>query len=265
MENKLWHYIQEVRNQSPLVQNITNYVVMNTTANALLAIGASPIMSHAHREIDEMANICQALVINIGTLEEYWIESMLLSSFRFHQLNKPWILDPVAAGATTLRNITLEKLLHNKPTVIRGNASEIMALANVSTSISKGVDSTESSSNALDAAQKLTNQTNAIVCISGETDYIVYKNKIAEIRNGHPMMTKVTGLGCTASALIGAFIAISDDYFTASVAAVALLSIAGELAQQLSNGPGTLQLHLLDILSTLDEDTFTTVLKIKLS
>lgn len=265
MENKLWQHIQQVRNQSPLVYNITNFVVMNNTANALLAVGASPIMSHAHSEIEEMANISQALVVNIGTLDEYWLTSMLTASAQFKHLKKPWILDPVGAGATSFRNNTLEQLLANKPTVIRGNASEIMALANVDSSITKGVDSTEASSNALNAARSISNKTEAIVCISGEIDYIIYKNKIVEIDNGHPMMTKVTGLGCSASALIGAFIAVADDNFEATIAAVALLSIAGELAQRNANGPGTLQLHLLDILYSIDENTFKTVLKYRAS
>lgn len=265
MENKLWQHIQQVRSQSPLVYNITNFVVMNNTANALLAAGASPIMSHAHSEIEEMANITQALVINIGTLDEYWVESMLRASARYNQLGKPWVLDPVGAGATSFRNLTLEKLLHNKPSVIRGNASEIMALANVNTSVTKGVDSTAASSHALYAAQKLADETKAVICISGETDYIIDNTKIVEISNGHPLMTKVTGLGCTASALIGACIAHTDDVLEATVAAVSLLSIAGELAQQKANGPGTLQLHLLDILYQLDESTFNSTLNIKIA
>jgi len=264
MENKLWQHIQQVRSQSPLVYNITNFVVMNNTANALLAVGASPIMSHAHSEIKDMSNICQALVVNIGTLDEYWVESMVTASAACHELGKPWVLDPVGAGATSFRNITLQQLLRHKPTVIRGNASEIMALANVSTITTKGVESTESSSNAIEAAQKLSNETNAIICISGAIDYIIYRDKLVEVHNGHAMMTKVTGLGCSASAIIGAFIAIADDILEATVAAVSLLSIAGELAQQKANGPGTLQLHLLDMLYQLDEATFKSTVNINI-
>lgn len=262
MENKLWQLILQVRKQSPLVYNITNYVVMNNTANALLAVGASPIMSHAHSEIEEMSNISQALVVNMGTLDEYWIESMQKASAAFNKLDKPWILDPVGAGATSFRKNTLERLLENKPSVIRGNASEIMALANVKTVTTKGVDSTESSSNAIEVAQQLSEKINAVVCISGVIDYIIYKKKVVEIHNGHPLMTKVTGLGCSASAIIGAFLAHADDIFESTTAAVALLSLAGELAQEKANGPGTLQLHILDILYQLDEETFKKRLKI---
>jgi len=263
MENKLWQLITQVRQQSPLVYNMTNYVVMNNTANALLAVGASPIMSLAYSEIEDMATISQALVVNIGTLDEYALESMLKASATFHQLGKPWVLDPVGAGATSFRNASLQKLLQHKPTVIRGNASEIMALANVNDIRTKGVDSTETSINALQAAQQLSYQTHTIVCISGETDYVVYKSQVTEIHNGHPLMTKVTGLGCSATAIIGAFIAIAKDTFLATTAAVALLSLAGELAQQKAQGPGSLQVHLLDTLYQLDEETFLKNVKVK--
>jgi len=256
MEKRLWQNIHNLREKSPLIYNISNFVVMNNTANALLAVGASPIMSHAHSEIDEMSTISQALVINIGTLDEYWVQSMLKASELFHQLQKPWILDPVGAGATSFRNATLQQLLKNKPSVIRGNASEIMALANTNLSITKGVDSTESSSKALDEGKLLSIKFNCVVCISGEIDYIIDGEKILSIKNGHPLMTKVTGLGCTATALIGAFSAINNNYFEASASAIALLSIAGEIANELSNGPGTLQLHLLDILHHISEAEF---------
>lgn len=256
MEKRLWQNIENLREKSPLVYNITNFVVMNTTANALLAVGASPIMSHAHSEIDEMSAISQALVINIGTLDEYWVQSMLKASALFNKLQKPWVLDPVGAGATSFRNTTLQQLLENKPNIIRGNASEIMALANTNLSATKGVDSTESSTNAMDAGKFLSLKLNCVVCISGEIDYIIEGEKILAIHNGHPMMTKVTGLGCTATALIGAFSAVNDNYFEASASAIALLSIAGEIANERSNGPGTLQLHLLDILHSISENEF---------
>lgn len=263
MKKILWQNILNVRKNSPLVHNITNFVVMNNTANALLAVGASPIMAHAHSEIEQMSNISQSLVVNIGTLDEYWVEAMLLASKQFNLNRKPWILDPVGAGATSFRNLTLQKLIENKPSVIRGNASEILALANSNSSITKGVDSTESSGNAIQSAIILSKELGCVICVSGAVDYIIDGEKVLEIHNGHPMMTKVTGLGCSASALIGAFIAINNNYFEAAASAVALLSLAGEIASEKSTGPGSLQLHLLDVLYSISEEDFLKRIKIK--
>ena len=246
MKQLIWESILHVRNTSPLVHNITNYVVMNNTANALLAVGASPIMAHAHAEMDDMVQLCQSVVINIGTLDDYWVASMLQAAGRADQLQKPWVFDPVGAGATPYRNEVSEQLLLLKPTVIRGNASEIMALANHNQATTKGVDSTVQSNQAVAAACYLNQKFGSIVCISGETDIIVTGKQYFYIHNGNVMMTKVTGLGCSASALIGAFIAGIEDKVDAVVAATALFSIAGEIAAGQVAGPGSLQLCLLD-------------------
>ena len=246
MEKLIWKCILHVRDASPLVHNITNYVAMNNTANAVLAIGASPIMSHAHSEIEDMVNICQSLVINIGTLDEYWSDSMIKAAEKAGQLQKPWMLDPVGAGATSYRNDVLERLLPLKPTVIRGNASEILALAKHSQEVTKGVDSTAQSNEAVAAAQYLNQTFGAIICISGETDIIVTKEQHFYVHNGSTLMTKVTGLGCSASAVIGAFIAGIEDKTEAVIAATALFSIAGEIAAEQVSGPGSLQVLLLD-------------------
>lgn len=262
MENNLWQHILHVRNTSPLVHNITNYVVMNNTANALLAVGASPIMAHAKPEVLDMVKISNALVVNIGTLDEYWEESMLLAANKADQLAKPWILDPVGAGATAYRDTVLSTLLKYHPTAIRGNASEIIALANANASITKGVDSTAQSTEALEAAKTLVQNYNSVVCISGETDIIINGNKIIYLKNGHPMMTKVTGLGCTASAIIGAFIGVIEDKTEAVVSAMSLIGIAGEIAAEKSSGPGSLQLNLIDKLYNLTEKEFLTHLKL---
>lgn len=265
MEKILWQQVQLVRQKSPLVHNITNYVVMNNTANALLAAGASPIMAHAHSEIKEMVNIAHSVVINIGTLDEYWVESMLMAAETADILHKPWVLDPVGAGATSFRDQTLYQLLQFHPTVIRGNASEIIALAKTNTTVTKGVDSTAESNDAVEAAQILVNQYNTIVCISGETDIILSKNHSIQIKNGHPLMTKVTGLGCSATALIGAFIGVTEDKVSGTAAAMTLLGIAGELAVLESKGPGSLQMNLIDKLYTITEKEFTGHLKIEKS
>ncbi|MEQ5790650.1 hydroxyethylthiazole kinase [Muricauda sp. NFXS6] len=256
MERNLWKHIQFLRSKSPLVHNITNYVVMNNTANALLAAGASPIMAHAKSEVRDMVALAHATVINIGTLDEYWCEAMLLATETAHTLDKPWVLDPVGAGATPFRDNILHELLNFKPTVIKGNASEIMALAQASQGPTKGVDSTAASDEAVEAAHSVCSAYNAIVCISGTTDIITDGAQKIQIANGTPLMTKVTGMGCTASALIGAFLGVVEDNTEAVTAAMTLLGIAGELAEKQSKGPGTLQLHLLDMLYNISEKEF---------
>jgi len=262
MEHNLWKHIETVRAQSPLVHNITNFVVMNNTANALLAVGASPIMAHAHSEVQDMTSICQSLVINIGTLDEYWVKSMLLAAEKAHQLSKPWILDPVGAGATSYRNYTISALLGYKPTVIRGNASEIMALAKDNTNPTKGVDSTAESNEAILAAKMIADEYETLVCISGKTDIIVGKDTLIYLDNGDALMTKVTGLGCSSTAVIGAFISVIENKVEALTAAMALFSIAGELAAKQSAGPGSLQVHLLDKLHNIIQEEFLQTLKI---
>lgn len=235
-----------VRAKSPLVHNITNYVVMNNTANALLAIGASPVMAHAVNEVEEMVAIASSLVINIGTLSDQWIKAMLLAGNAAHKKGIPVIFDPVGAGATAYRTKTCLQIIDEcKPSIIRGNASEIMALVN-SQSQTKGVDSIATSDSAVDAATLLATKTAAVVVISGPVDYITDGNRIAEVKNGSVMMTKVTGLGCTATAITGAFAAINSNYFVAATHAMAIMGIAGQLAAAKSEGPGTMQMHFLD-------------------
>jgi len=248
--------IERVRAQAPLVHNITNFVVMNNTANALLAAGASPVMAHAQAEVTDMVNLAQALVINLGTLDAPWVESMVAAVQAAKEGGKPWVLDPVGAGATPYRNEVVQRLLHTAlPTVLRGNGSEIMAVLNA-TQRTKGVDSTASSDDALQAAQALQRQNGNVVCVSGATDYLVGPQQQASVYNGHALMARVTGMGCTATALIGACVAVHDDPFEATLAAMLWLGIAGERAAQASTGPGSLQVHLLDELYTLDEATF---------
>lgn len=263
MENNIYNLLTQVREQTPLVQNITNFVVMNNTANALLALGASPIMVHAQEEIDEVLGFCNALVINIGTLSQVWADSMLQAAKLANEIGKPWILDPVGAGISSLRNETLKQLLELRPTVIRGNASEIIALQNFNSSGGKGVDSTESSSTALDAGIQLNKIYGSIVCISGELDFIISKDEISEIANGHIMMTKVTGLGCTATAITGAFLGLNNDPYQEAVAGIGITSLAGELASNLSKGPGSLQLQLYDSLYNLSKEQISENLKLK--
>ncbi len=261
--DEIYKSIELIRTHSPVVHNITNYVVMNNTANALLAIGASPVMAHAEEEVEEMVNIASALVINIGTLSEHWIKAMFKAAHQARKKGIPIILDPVGAGATTYRTKTARELIKSEvPAIIRGNASEIMALSD-DKSKTKGVDSAASSDTAIDIAEKLSETHKCVVCVSGAVDYIIYKGKIIKIRNGHPMMSRVTGLGCTASALCGAFAAEEKDFFAAAVCAMAVMGIAGEMAAETAAGTGSLQLNFLDNFYRLSKDDISRRLKIE--
>ncbi|HKJ98131.1 MAG TPA: hydroxyethylthiazole kinase [Desulfotignum sp.] len=240
--------VQTIRNTSPLVHNITNYVVMNNTANALLALGASPVMAHAQAEVADMAGIAGALVINIGTLSDPWIAAMFTAAKAAQAKGIPMVLDPVGAGATAYRTDTARKIMHQfHPAVIRGNGSEIMALESQD-AVTKGVDSASAADTAIDTARALSRKYGSVVCITGEIDYIVQADAVIRIKNGHAMMPRVTGLGCTASALCGAFAAVNPDPAAAAAHAMAVMGMAGEMAGRSAKGPGSFQMHFLDAL-----------------
>lgn len=259
--DQVWNNLKKVRESSPLVHNITNYVVMNNTANALLAIGASPIMAHATNEVSDMIKIVSSLVINIGTLSPKWVDAMELAAKAAKDKGIPIVIDPVGAGATPYRNETCSKLLNAaNPTVIRGNASEIMAMENAAIK-TKGVDSTQSSDSAMDAAKNLAKKYNCIVTISGKTDYLTDGEKVISIEGGSDMMPKVTGLGCTATAITGAFVAVNKNTLEAAASAMAVMGIAAEMAEEKAEGPGTLQLHLLDAFYNMSREDVEKYLK----
>jgi hydroxyethylthiazole kinase len=246
-----WETVAAIRSQAPVVHNITNYVVMNSTANALLALGASPVMAHAEEEMADMVGIASALVLNLGTLSGSWIRAMFLAGERAAERGIPVVLDPVGAGATPFRTATARSLVRAlRPAIIRGNASEIMAVCG-DQARTKGVDSTEASGDALAAARELHAGFGSVVCISGATDYVVGGPELYRIHNGHPMMTRVTGLGCTATALCGAFAAVNPDPALAAAQAMAVMGVAGELAAEGADGPGSLQVRFLDALYRL--------------
>lgn len=257
----LWADIVAVRQSSPLVHNITNFVVMNYTANVLLAVGASPVMAHAREEVEEMAGIAQALVLNIGTLEPAWIESMKLALKVVAKRKVPAVLDPVGAGATSYRNRAIAELLATAaPAVIRGNASEIMSVSGEQAK-TKGVDSSAVSSDAINAARGLAQRLGGTVCVSGATDHIVdHEARHARLTNGDAWMTKVTGTGCAASALIGAFAAVQPDAWRATISAMALLSVSGEIAaakvRSAGAGVGSLAAAMIDAMQLIEEVEF---------
>ena len=266
----LWSDVLAVRERSPLVHCITNLVVINFNANTLLAAGASPVMAHAHEEVGDMTGIAQALVLNIGTLDPYWIESMRLAMLASKARDIPVVLDPVGAGATRYRNESIELLLNTVyPTVIRGNGSEIMSVAGAAVQ-TRGVDSSAGAGDALGAAQALAQRTQGVVCVSGETDHILdSKRRGARLFNGHTWMTKITGVGCSATALVGAFCAVQPDAWRATVAAMALLGVVGEVAAEKvlarGMGVGSMQIALLDELQLLDQATFEQRLKLEVT
>jgi hydroxyethylthiazole kinase len=263
----IWSDVLTVRERSPLVHSITNLVVINFNANVLLASGASPVMAHAHEEVTDMVGIAQALILNIGTLDPYWIESMRLALVVAAKRGIPVVLDPVGAGATPYRNQSIELLLATAaPTVIRGNGSEIMSVAGSAVQ-TRGVDSSAGANDALGAARALVQRTGGVVCVSGETDHVLDKQqRAARLSNGHVWMTKLTGVGCSATALIGAFCAVQPDAWRATVSAMAYLGVVGEVAAEKAIakgcGVGSMQAGLLDELQLLDQATFTQRLRL---
>ena len=253
-----WATLQRVRERSPLVQSITNYVSMDVTANALLAIGAAPAMVHAAEEVEEFVGIAHALVVNIGTLSPPWVDAMRLAADRAVALGKPWVLDPVGAGATRYRTETARDLAERRPTVVRGNASEILALAGAAQA-TRGVDSAHASSDAIESARTLARQLGCVVAVTGAVDYVTDGARTLSVANGDPMMTRVTAIGCSATALVGAFLAVHDDAVFATTAALAVLGVAGEMAARESPGPGTFRLNLLDALYLVDAEALAAV------
>jgi hydroxyethylthiazole kinase len=255
--------IRRIRAESPLVHNITNYVVMNTTANALLAIGASPVMAHAIEEVEEMVGVAGALVINIGTLSTGWIQAMVKAGKAARRRSIPVVLDPVGCGATRFRTAAAQELVREvSPTVIRGNASEIRSLLGRDAG-AKGVDSRQTADEAIEEARSLSESAGCVVSVSGPRDLVVERKAAVRISNGHPMMAKVTGMGCTASALTGAFAAVNPHAFRAAAHAMAVMGIAGEIAAERSGGPGSFQMRFLDALSVIGDSDLAPRLKMQ--
>ncbi|MDO9530400.1 MAG: hydroxyethylthiazole kinase [Syntrophales bacterium] len=245
--------LKNMREKRPLIHNITNYVVMNYTANALLACGASPVMAHAEEEVEEMVSFAGALVLNIGTLTPYWIDSMLKAGKRANELNIPIILDPVGSGATKLRTESAKRLIDNlKINVVRGNASEVLSLAHEG-SRTKGVDAIHSVDEAADAAIVLAGELDTTLAITGEVDLITDGRRVCKVYNGHELMGYVTGTGCTATVLIGAFLAVDRDPVEAATTALAYFGLAGEKGAAEAKAPGSFQMAVLDALFSIDE------------
>jgi hydroxyethylthiazole kinase len=240
-----------VREKKPLIHNITNFVVMNYTANALLAMGASPVMAHARNEVEEMVSFAGALVLNIGTLTEDWVESMIKAGRKASELNTPIILDPVGSGATTLRTESARKIIAQiRISIVRGNASEILSLQKQD-SKTKGVDAIHSVEDAAQAARSLAQELKSILAITGPVDLVTDGKKVLRVFNGHPLMGYVTGTGCTATSVIGAFLAVDPDPVSAAVTGLAFFGLAGEIAAEKAFAPGSFMIQMLDALYTI--------------
>jgi hydroxyethylthiazole kinase len=246
--------LADLRARRPLVHNIANYVAMTISANVLLALGASPAMVHAVEEVEEFVAISSSLAINIGTLSPRWVAAMRLAAKKAVELRKPWVLDPVGCGATPYRTEVSVELASLRPTVIRGNASEIMSLAGAAGAGGQGVDSTASSDAAIAAAVALARKTGAVVAVTGVTDYATDGEALIVIEGGDALMPLSTALGCSLSSTTAAFAAVRPP-LAAATAALAVFGAAGAEAAACCKGPGHLPAELCDALYRMDAET----------
>jgi hydroxyethylthiazole kinase len=248
--------MQTVRRKKPIIHQITNYVTVQDCANVVLALGGSPIMADAREEMEDIVRLSNALVINIGTLNDRTRSSMFTAAHIARDYGIPIILDPVGAGASSYRTQTVQDLISDLvPNVIRGNLSEIRSVAQLSSHTSgvdsAGCDGAEQVEQTKEIACNLSRKLGCIVAITGKTDIVSDGTSIAIIENGHPALTRVTGTGCMSTALVGTCCAVIDDYFSAAVTALLCMGIAGELAS-VHSGLGSFHTALFDHLSSLD-------------
>ncbi|QPH52794.1 hydroxyethylthiazole kinase [Pontivivens ytuae] len=239
-------YLATMRDAAPLVHNITNFVAMNVMANVLIAAGASPAMVHARAEVAEFAGIAAALTVNIGTADPEWAQGMEEAAAVMTSAGRPWVLDPVGVGATRFRQELCARLIEARPTVVRGNASEILALAGTAAK-ARGVDAGDSVAAAEDAARALATRTGGVVAVTGAEDFVTDGTSGLRVGNGHALMTRVTALGCSLTGVVGAFCA-GQPPLEATAAALAYYGIAGERAAAQAAGPGSFQVAFLDAL-----------------
>lgn len=251
--DRLAGVLETLRVRNPLVQCLTNTVVQGFTANVLLAAGASPAMVDNPVEAPQFASIASAVLVNVGTINDETERAMLLASDAARRAGVPWVLDPVAVGGLQRRTTLAVRLLDNAPTVIRGNASEVMSLAGAEGG-GRGVDSGAAAHTALDQAVELTTRTGGAVAVSGEVDMITDGLRTVRVHNGVPMMTQVTGVGCALGALVAACAGVEKDPLVAATAATAILTVAAERAREKSAGPGSFAVGLLDELAALSGD-----------
>jgi hydroxyethylthiazole kinase len=243
--------LRTLRERKPLIHQITNYVVMNETANATLALGALPVMAHAPEEVEEMASAAGALVLNIGTLSKHWIEAMVLAGKAANAAGTPVVLDPVGAGATRLRTETATRILAEVDVaVVRGNPAEVATLAGREAEI-RGVESMEAGGAEL--AQAAGQALGCVVSVTGPVDHVSDGTRTYAVSNGDPLLATVSGTGCMSTAVTGSFLAVrADTPLEGAAEALVAFGVAGEYAAREARGPGTFHANLYDALHALD-------------
>ncbi len=248
--------LERLRETRPLVHQITNYVVMNETANATLALGALPVMAHAPEEVEEMVALAGALVLNIGTLSSHWVEAMLAAGRAANARGIPVVLDPVGAGATTYRTETAKRILHDvQVTVLRGNAGEVATLVGVEAEV-RGVESIGAADSAAALARRAAGMLGLVASVTGAVDNVSDGTQSVSIENGHSLLASITGTGCMSSALTAAFLAVNHDRpLEAAAEALVAFGVAGEDAAREARGPGSFHVGLYDALAALDPAT----------
>jgi hydroxyethylthiazole kinase len=248
--------LRDLRERKPLVHQITNYVVMNETANATLALGALPVMAHAPQEVEEMAAVAGALVLNIGTLSEHWIEAMLLAGKAANRAGAPVVLDPVGAGATAYRTDTARRILDEVDVaVVRGNAAEIATLAGREAEI-RGVESIGAGGDPAELAREAARALGSVAAVTGPVDHVSDGRRVVAVANGDAMLATVSGTGCMSTAVTGAFLAVrADASLEGAAEALAAFGVAGEDAARGAKGPGSFHVALYDALYGLDPET----------
>ena len=248
--------LRTLRERKPLVHQITNYVVMNETANATLALGALPVMAHAPQEVEEMASVAGALVLNIGTLSDHWVEAMLLAGAAANRAGVPIVLDPVGAGATGYRTETARRLLDVlEIAVVRGNAAEVATLAGREAEI-RGVEAIDASDSPAVLARAAARQLECVAAVTGPVDHVSDGERSYAIANGHELLGTVSGTGCMSTAVTGCFLAARPQApVEAAAEALVAFGVAGEDAAEEAKGPGTFHAALYDALYNLDPDT----------
>jgi hydroxyethylthiazole kinase len=245
-----------IRERKPLVHQITNYVVMNETANATLALGALPVMAHAQEEIEEMVGLASALVLNIGTLSPDWVEAMVAAGKAANAASTPVVLDPVGAGATRYRTDTAKRILSEVDVmVLRGNQGEIATLVGVAAEV-RGVESIRAGDDAAELVRLAARNLEVVASVTGAVDHVSDGERVLAVANGHELLVSVTGTGCMSSAVTGCFLAVKqDDPLDAAAEALAAFGVAGEDAARDANGPGSFHVGLYDALAALDPAT----------
>jgi hydroxyethylthiazole kinase len=247
--------LRKLRERKPLIHQITNYVVMNETANATLALGGLPVMAHAREEVEEMVGFAGALVLNIGTLSPSWVDAMLAAGRAANERGVPVVLDPVGVGATQYRTETAKRILDEVDVaVLRGNAGEVATLVGVAAEM-RGVESMGTGGDAAELAREAGRALDVVASVTGPVDHVSDGERVVAIANGDPMLASITGTGCMSSAITGCFLAVAESPFDGAVEALVAFGVAGEDAAVGAKGPGSFHVNLYDALAALDPAT----------